>query len=826
MIATFFKTTHRKLLKNKVFSLINIAGLAIGMVTCFLIFQYAHFERGYEKYNVNADNVYRIPLQYHTTSDDDFTEATNYPAVGPALKANFPEITSFARLIPATAMLATATISRIEHGVTKFSSNEKRAFFSDPAILRMFSVPMIYGNDSAALTQIRAIVISESDAKKYFGTEDPMNKTLFLNGSLPMTVTGVFKDIPENSHLKFDMLISFPDEKFQSDNWGWSGFYTYVMLSPGINPRTLENKFADFMERYSGSKTKQQNFKNQISLQPIKDIHLNSHYQKELEPNGNSRDIWFLSILSFFVLLIAYINYINLSTAKVMERASEVGLRKVIGASKFQLIWQFLMESFIVNCLAIVLAALIVWCLAPFYKDLIGKTVNSQFWTSGLLSEPKFWTALLLILTGGSFLVGIYPALLMSKYNPIDVLKGRFYSSQGGVKVRKILGTFQFVLSIILIAGSLIVFYQLTYMRNQYLGYNSDHMLVVKTPGIYEEKEYPKINRFQRALLQNASINGVGLSTAIPGESIGRGKSIGISGEALIRNAGVSVTQIDNYFLTAYHIPVSAGRNFEPRDSADVFPLDGVSFPGKVPVIVNESLVRKLDFKTNEAAVSKLITFSLGENELKGEIIGIIKDYHQTSLKDPIQPTLYIFPSRVEWKYFSISLNSNNLERTISFIQDTYKGLFAANPFDYFFQDDFFNEQYKSDRQFAKIFNVFTALSIFVSCLGLLGLLSFIIRIRNKEIGIRRVLGASVRSILFLFFTSFFRLIILATLFALPVIYYAGSKWLNNFAFHTQLNLFVFIFPPLILIVITFVTVTLQSLKTVLSNPVAFLRDE
>lgn len=826
MTTTFFKASYRSLLKNKIFTLINISGLAIGIAACFFIFQYAHFEQSYESYNVNADNIYRVPLHYHTSSGDDYTEATNYPPVGPALKANFPEVVSFARLVPSSNTSGTTTISRIEGGVTKFSCNEKRVFQADAPILQMFSVHLIYGNDSTALTQIRSVVISESEAKKYFGTKNPMNKTLYLNSGLPFTVTGVFKDIPENSHLKFDMLMSFPDDKFQADNWSWPEFYTYVMLSPGTNPIVLENKFPAFIKQYLGSKTEQLNFKNSISLQPIKDIHLYSHYRKELEPNGNASDIWFLSILSFFVLLIAYINYINLSTAKVMERAAEVGLRKVIGASKAQLVWQFLVESFMVNCLALILAALLVWCLAPLYEDLIGKTLTNWFWTSGVQSEPVFWIAVLLILIGGSFLVGIYPALLLSRYNPVDVLKGKFYGSQNGIMIRKVLGTFQFLIAIILIAGSLIVFYQLTYMNNQYLGYNSAQILVVKTPGIYDRKEVPKIYTLQKELLQNTSINGVGLSTEIPGESIDRIADVSMFGDPSRRKADVSIVQIDNHFLDTYHIPLSAGRNFGQRDSVDVFPIDGVTYPDKVSVIANESLTKNLGFKTDEDAVSKLITFSIDEHELKGEIIGVIKNYHQTSLKDPFQPALYLYPSRAEWRYYSISLHTNNLEKTISSVQNTYTGLFPANPFDYFFQDDYFNEQYKSDQRFAKIFNVFTALSIFVSCIGLLGLLSFIIKIRGKEIGIRRVLGASFRNILILFFKDFFKLIVIATLFALPVIYYGGSKWLNNFAFHAPLNLFVFILPPLILVVITFTAVTIESLKSALSNPLSSLRDE
>jgi len=826
MLISFYKTAYRSVRRNKIFSLLNISGLAIGMAACFFIFQYVHFERSYEDYNVNANNIYRVPLEYQESSGNDFTQATNYPPVGPALKANFPEVVSFARLIPDKVMLATTTVSRIEGGITKFSSNEKRIFLADAPVLRMFSVHMIYGNDTTALTQIRAIVISESEAKKYFGTENPIGKTLYMNLSWPVTVTGVFKDIPENSHLKFDMIVSFPDDKFQADNWSWPEFYTYVMLAPGTNPKTLEAQFPAFIKRYLGSENAAHNFKNRILLQPIKNIHLKSHYRKELEANGSERDIWFLSILSFFVLLIACINYINSSTAKVMERAGEVGVRKVIGASKFQLVRQFLTESLVVSFLAVILAAFIVLSLAPFYEDLFGKSVTGWFGKSGLLAESGFWIVLLLIIIGGSFLIGIYPALLMSRYNPIHVLKGKFYSSRNGIVARKILVVFQFILAIILIAGSLIVFNQLTYMRSQSLGYDKDHVLVVKTPGIYDLKEYPKIYTLERELLNKSFINGVGLSSEIPGESIDRKDGARMFGEAPMRNADVSITQIDDHFLNTYHIKLVAGRNFEQQDAVDVFPIDGVTFPEKISIIANESFVKNLGFKTNEDALNKLITFGLDAHELKGEIVGIIKDYHQTSLKDPYQPTLYLFPSRTEWRYISINVNSNNLERNISSIQNTYKSLFPDNPFTFFFQDNYFDAQYKSDKQFGKIFNVFTGLSIFVSFLGLLGLLSFIIRIRSKEIGIRRVLGASAYRIIVLFYKDFFKLIVLATLIALPVIYFGGSKWLNNFAFREPLSLFVFILPPLILIVVTFAAVLAQSLKAALSNPVTFIREE
>jgi len=825
MLRNFYKTGYRSLLRNKVFSLLNILGLAIGMAVCFFILQYINFERSYEKYNSNADNIYRIPLEYDESSGNTYTKATNHPAVGPALKANFPEVLSFARLIPADIMLATSTISRTEAGVTTISNNEKRVFFSDHAVLKMFAVQLIHGNAKTALTQISTIAISASEAKKYFGNDNPIGEMLYLNGSFPVTVCGVFMDIPENAHLKFDMLISFPDEKFHADTWSWPEFYTYVMLAPGTNPKSLESKFPVLIERYLGSESKQHNFKNQLYLQPIKDIHLNSHYAKELEANGSERDTWLLSILGFFVLLIACINYINLSTAKVMERAGEVGLRKVVGASKFQLVLQFLTESIMVNCFSVILAAITVLCLAPFYESLIGKSAATEVYTSGLLSESSFWINLLLIITGGSFFIGIYPAVLMSKYNPVYVLKGKFYGSNNGIVVRKVLVAFQFILSIILIAGSLTFFNQLNFMRNQSVGYNKDHILVIKMPGLYDEKEFPKINLLQEELLKYASIKDVGLSSEVPGEPIGWKNNAGMYGETLMRNTNVSISQVDDHFFSTYEVQLIAGRNFKLQDRADIFPINEV-FPTGVPIIANESFVKNAGFKTNEDAVNKLITFSVNGHEQKGEVIGIVKDYHQTSLKDAYQGTLYVFPSRAQWKYYSLNVAAGNVKKNISTIQDTYKKLFPNNPFEFFFLDDYFNQQYKSDQRFGKVFNAFTALAIFVSFLGLSGLLSFIIRLRRSEIGIRRILGAPAYSIIVIFFRDFFKLIFIATLITLPVIYFVGSKWLNNFAFHAPLSLSVFILPPLFLTVITLATVAAKSLKAVLSNPATYIRDE
>lgn len=828
MMNNIYKTTIRSLARNKVFSLLNISGLAIGMATCFFIFHYVYFEMSYEKYNPNADNIYRLDLQYKEGNGDSYVEATNNPAVGPALKENFPEVISYTRLIPLNAIIGTTTISRQKKRSTIFSGNEKNIFQVDATTLKMFAVSMIYGDASTALSQMHSIVLSASTAKKYFGDENPMNKIIHINGGLSATVTGVFKDLPENTHIKFDMLLAFAEENAHAENWDWPEFYTYIMLAPGTDPSAFQKKMPTFMNKYAPIKTDQNNAKNNIFLQPIKDIHLKSHYRKELEPNSNNSDIVLLSILSIFVLLIAYINYVNLSTAKVMERASEVGIRKIMGASKIQLIRQFLTEALVINCISLVLAILLVLSLAPAYQTIVGKPIDWWFWMSGLFGEIKFWTLLLLILVGGSFLVGIYPALLMSKYNPVFVLKGKFYGSHNGIMVRRILTSFQFMLSIILIAGSLVVFYQLQFMRNQSLGYTKDQVLVVKTPGVYHQAEIDNIKTLQSELLNNAAIKNVSLSTDVPGEAITSKVNVRIPSETLTNNTGTLVSSIDEHFFNTYGIHLSTGRNFKQTDAVDIFPIDEKLFPKITPIVVNESFIHSLGFKTGNDALGKLVSFNLTYHELKGEIIGVINNYHQTSLKDPYLPTMYIYQSR-RWedlKYYSLNIPTKNLDKTITLIQHSYAKLFPGNPFEYFFQNEYFNKQYKSEQRFAKIFNGFTALSIFISCLGLLGLLSFTIALRSKEIGIRRVLGASVNNILVLFFRDYFKVIAMSTLIALPIIYYAGNMWLNNYAFHTTLNMFVFIVPPAILITITIAAVIAQSLKAAVANPITSLRDE
>jgi putative ABC transport system permease protein len=784
------------------------------MAACFFIFQYVHFELSYDRFNKNSKNIYRVPIEYYGRTNDDHIQATNHPAVGPALKADFPEVIAFARLIPSKLIVRTATISSMSKSSNVISFNEKRVFLADQALLTMFSIPFVFGNPSKALTEERSVVISKSEAEKYFGGENPIGKTLYLNGGFSITVTGVFEDIPENSHLKFDMLISFPDgEKFNADLWKWPEFYTYVMLAPGTDPHKVEAKFPAFVDKYLGSIMKQYNFKNRLYLQPLREIHLNSNYRNELEVNGSGKEIYFLNLVGVFILIIAWINYINLSTARSMERATEVGMRKVVGASRLQLIRQFLIESVLVNILSLFFAAIIVLCLLPFYKEFTGQVITRDFWTSGLLSQPGFWISLLATIIGGSFLIGIYPALILAKFNPVLVLKGRFHQSGGGIILRKVLVSFQFILSIFLFAGSLIVFKQLTYMRNQSLGYNKDEILIVKTPTILDSTINGKINSFKLEIQRSPSINHVGISSDIPGEPIVWSNGARMAGKDQKHDVQIFLTEIDNNFLDTYQMGLMAGRNFVPGDSVDVLKSE------KIRVMVNEALVKDLGFSSSEDAVNKVIIFGYGQGEVKADIVGVIKNYHQRSLKNPYDPILYMYPSRREWKYFSININSRDLNKSIQFIESNYKNSFAGNPFEYFFLNEFFNEQYKADQQFGKVFSLFTGLAIFVSCLGLLGLSGFVIKLRTKEIGIRRVLGASIYGIIMLLFKDFLKLVILASLIAIPVIYVAADKWLDNFAFHIPLSLLFFIVPPIVLVIITLITIGIQSLKAALSNP-------
>ena len=828
MLKNYFKIALRNLLKNKIFSLVNIAGLAIGMAACFFIFLYVHFELSYDGWHKNIANLYRVPIQitgslFNSTN----IEASNHPAVGPAMKKDFPEVVNYARVVPMTLFMSNTMMS-YTNGNQTTTFNEDHAYIVDSSFLTMFSFPFIEGNPRTALSDGHSIVISDKMAKKYFGNEDPLGKTLSLNLKTPFKVTGVFRDIPENSHLKFDLLFPFrmmnnnPTTNNMSldEVWIWPEFYTYVQLAPGTESRKVEEKFPAFIEKYLGAEMRKLKYNAQFHLQPVRDIHLLSNMEKEVEANGSEKEIGFLSMIGIFILVIAWINYINLSTAKSAERAKEVGIRKVAGAAKIQLIVQFMIESAMVNFLALLVATGLVWILYPYFGAFIGKNIGSTGGNSDWFQQPRFWLGLTGLLVGGALLVGAYPAFVLSSFRPILVLKGRFFQSARGILLRKTLVSFQFVLSILLIAGAITVYSQLSYMQQQALGYNKDQVLVLKAPAVFDSTLSTKMQSFKNQLLTNPSVLSLSASTEIPGRMIVARNSVRKISEDQTHNFTPFYVSIDPDFIHTYHMQLVAGRGLLPED------MTTLTDSATTRLIVNEEVVKGMGFKSNEAAINQPIQFGYLTGELRGVIVGVVKNYHQRSLRDVYDPILFYYPKSADWRYISVHLKTADINQSLASFQKTYKDIFAGNAFEYFFLDDYFNRQYQADQHFGNIFSLFTGLAIFVACLGLLGLSSFVIKMRTKEIGVRKILGASIPSLLFLFSRDFIKLVALASLIALPIIYFAASQWLSNYAFHIGLSVWIFALPPLLLLFISLATICLQSLKTALSSPTKNLRTE
>jgi putative ABC transport system permease protein len=822
MIKNYLKTAYRNLLKNKFYSLINVLGLAIGLAACFFVFKYVHFETSYDRFHKNLSRIYRIPLTYTKSSSNIPTTASNHPAVAPAMKADFPEVEDAARIVHSSIFMKAAMISyQNTKGVTK-TFNEDKIYVADPSFLTMFSFPIVAGVKDNILAEPNSAAISQSIAKKYFGNDNPIGQTLFLNKRLPLKISGVFANVPENSHIKFDILISFLSlgQNWGYDNWGWPEFYNYVMLAPGTNPKTIEKRFPSFVNKYMQEKMKILNSGFEFHLQPLEEIHLKSNYRIEVEVNGSEKEIFFLSIIGLFILIIAWINYVNLSTAKSMERAKEVGLRKAIGAVRWQLIGQFLLESVIINFIALFLAILIIIAFSPFFNSFIGKDLSAGLLVRNIWNESWFWLASTGILVLAILIVGIYPALIFSAYRPALVLKGKLTKPFSGISLRKVLVSFQFILSLLLIAGTITVYKQLSYMRKEELGYNKDQILVLKAPAIFDSTLTTRVNYFKTEILKHPAIKSITGTSDIPGKAILGRNTVRKEGEDNTKNFITFLNEVDENFTNTFQVQLVAGRNFLPDDSTDIYKST------RIRVIINEKLVAALGFKTNEDAINQRIIFAAGSGEHNGEIIGVVKNYHQRSLKEKYDPILYYYPNFSLWKYFSLRLETKDVQQNITDIEKLYKATFGDNAFEYFFLNEYFNQQYLSDQRLGKVFGLFTSLAIVVACLGLLGLSSFVIRLRTKEMGVRKVLGASVFDIVSLFSRDFVKMVVLAYIISLPIILITTRKWLDNYAFHIDISWFILVIPLLILLLITLITIGLQSMKTALANPVKALRSE
>ncbi|GJM32016.1 MAG: ABC transporter permease [Saprospiraceae bacterium] len=821
MLANYFKIAFRTIAKSRLFSLIHILGLAIGVAVCLLILQYVSFEKSYDTFHENLPDLYRVPLTMQQIGKPAVKAAANHPGFGPAMQEDFPEVKAFTRILNPIHIGWKPKISVTDPTGNKINVTDDRIFIVDSTFFSMFSFPLLSGDAKTMLVKPQSVALSATTAKKLFGNENPIGKSVQLNGELGWTVTGVFEDIPENSHLKFSALISFTTiGPFEGpDLWRWPEFSTYVLLKPGSDANAINAKFPAFAEKYLSDVFEEFGIRTSFVMEPVSNIHLQSDSVREFEPPGNERTVYFLTLIAIFIMVIAWLNYINLATAKSIERAKEVGIRKVVGAQKRQLVGQFMSEALIINSAGILLGFGLAKLCLPFFKTLVGKDIGNSLLSFALLSQPLFWLSLIGVLVVSSILTGFYPALVLSSFQPVKVLKGKLYSSRNTLSFRKILVGLQFALSIGLIAATTVVLLQLSFMSKQDLGYNQDQILVVKGPLDIDSTYFTKVGVLENSLLQQPSISSFATSSDIPGQEIAFRNGIRKRGQEKEENVDSFLESIDDDFMSTFEIKFVAGTNFAPSDSTLIYNAENNK------VLVNEKLASMLDFANPEDAIGEIIIFKFGPIEHEARIIGVVSNYHQRSLVEDFEPTMYYYPTFNVWKYFCLKVNSTDWSQTIAQVKTNYERVFADNSFEYFFLNEFFDRQYKSEQQFSQVFKLLSFLAIFVTCLGFFGLSTLILTQRRKEISIRKILGASGVQVLYLLASNFLKLLLGAYLVALPIVVYFARQWLDNFAFQVGLKWPVFVIPLLLLSGLILLIVGTQLFRNATLNPVANLKE-
>jgi putative ABC transport system permease protein len=805
MLKSYLKSAFRNLLRNKTFSVINILGLSVGIAAFFLIIQYVTYEQSYDSFNKNADRIYRI-RDDRIYSDKHDKSAGCPPALGPTLQKEFPEILESARVYGAKITVLDAE--------RKISENLERAYYAEPSFLKIFSFPMLKGTAEAALEEPYSLILSKSIQQRYFDNENPVNEVVTVvddNGNhLKCKVAGVFKDVPHNSHIKFDVLVSYKTLIAQNSQaayyWGWNAFNTYVLLAPNTDVKALQAKFPAMVEKY---KDYGESYRREYLLQPLKDIHLHSHLRFEPEVNGDARSVQFLSIIAAFVLILAWVNYANLSTSRSLTRAREVGVRKVLGSDRLQLITQFMTESVLLNITAVAVAVVLDEMALPYFKEMTGNPLSFS-----LLRDN--WVLLISAFALGVFFSGTYPALILSSFSPLTALNAKYGRISKRIDLRKALVISQFAVSIALIAATLVVYRQLSFMRNQDLGANIDQVLILKAPRI-QGNFVSSCNTLKDALLTLPSIKNVAASATIPGRDYSNYASDIRSqrSEPGEGTQGVFIDVDENYF-GLYQIPFIAGKNFS-RESRLYR-----------EVILSEEAAKTYGFQNPEDAIDKkLVLGGLGRRVVR--IIGVTRDYHQRSLKSALQPVIFdpIYASDANLvRYFSIKLAGQNIGQTMNQIKGKWDELYADQPFEYSFLDDLFDSQYKSDQQFGEVFSFFAALAILISCIGLFGLASYANVQRTKEIGIRKAIGASIREITFMLVKDSIRWVVLANVIAWPVVYVVMNRWLEGFAYRVDVGWWVFVLSGMAALLIAVLSVAWLAIRAANANPVEALRYE
>ncbi len=819
MIKNYLKTAWRSLVKNKTFSLINIAGLCIGMAACLLILQYVSFQLSYDQFNKKADDIYRVVNDRYQNGKLVQHGTITYSAVGKAMQNDFPEVINHARVEPLGKTI-------IDNGDKKIGDINVLAV--DNSFLSMFSYKLIAGDARTALNDPYTAVISETTARKFFNVKDNdlaalVGKTFIIGtDSIPVKITGICENVPQNSHLKFDILASYitlysgKNPYAQADyDFTDSDFWQYLQLKHGTNYKELEAKLDAFSQRhFQGNKVS--GSVEKFYLQPLSKAHLYSDFEYEIGVTASATVVWSLLLIAMLIIIIAWVNYINLATAKSMERAKEVGVRKVAGATKQQLIKQFLTESLTINVVALLMAVIIVGLLQKSFNNLVQQPLSLSYLFAKSGAGYAITVSLIAFIVTGIFVSGFYPAFVLSSFKPILVLKGKFTKSGKGILLRKVLVVGQFVITIALIVGSFIIYQQIKFMNAQQLGMNINQMLIVTPPSLssFDSSFMARENSFKEEVNKIANVKGVATSDRLAGDEMARAFNIHRSDDNTGNTLSMRNMGIDFNFINVYRIKILAGRNFEFTDY-------NVDYNKLHNVVINQNAAKLLGYRSNNDAVGKSITMF----NKQWDIIGVINSYHQKSLRYVMEP-LILQPFYNTNDPFSIKVNPQNLPSTIQQIKKLYAQFFPGNIFNYYFLDSHFNQQYANDELFGSVFAIFSGFAIFIACLGLLGLSLFSTMQRTKEIGVRKVLGASVSNIVMLLSKDFVKLVVIALIIASPIAWYIMHEWLNDFAYRINISWLVFAVAGALALVIALTTVSFQAIKAAIANPVKSLRTE
>ncbi|RKQ49488.1 putative ABC transport system permease protein [Roseivirga pacifica] len=816
MLKNHILIAFRNFKKRKAFTFINILGLTVGMTVCLLILTYAKYEMSYDRFHTKAEDIYRVTVDIYNGNTFQIADAQCYPGAGLIAKEQLPEVTDYAMA---------RNFGRLVFKRENTSFNEDRAYFANPAWLKVFDWEMVKGDPETALSEVNQIVLTEGAAKKYFGEEDPMGKTLTVipgGGAVDMQVSGVIKDVPANTHLTFDILVSYESAisylGSTYEDFGGNNEFMYLLTNQA-DQSVLEKKLNEIYFKHTESFEERG---DSLVVQPLADIHLHSDKTFEAQANGSAEVVNILIIVAVFVLVIAWVNYINLSTARAMERAKEVGLKKVMGSGRGALIAQFLTESFVLNLLAVVLTITLIQGVLPSFNRVAGVTLSFN-----LLDEPSLIWQILLIYAIGAIASGVYPAFVLSGHKPLAVISGKLKDSKSGLFLRKGLVVFQFAITMLLLVGTLTIYKQVNHMRNQDLGVNLAESLAINNPLLPEDEETIAAKRktLRSELLRLSQVESVALSES----SFGRGTldlntttGMYTVGTEAGKNVNFAFFRVDDQLLQSFEIELLAGRYFNAELETPFEDTDK-QYHG---MIVNETGRKTLGFDSNEAAIGQKVNrwgriFTL---------VGVIGDYNQNSVKYNVEPMAFFFDKASNYaNYTLIKLKAddqNGYAASLSAIRELYQSVYPASDFEYFFVDEDFNKQYRADQQFGTVFTSFAIMTIFVAILGLFGLVLYEVQQRIKEIGIRKVLGASVPSIIKLFSTNFLKLIGVSIIIAIPVAYFVLNQWLLGYANRISIGWVLFVVPAAVLLLIALLTIISQSIKAANGNPAKALRYE